>query len=75
VYIGETGRTLEIRVCEHKKSVAKHDPNISKLTEHVENTGHKFAWDQAKVIGREKKWKARKIHEAAEIMRHGDDAN
>jgi hypothetical protein len=47
-YIGEKGCTLEIRVCEHNKSVVKHDPNVSKLTEHVENTGYKFAWDQQK---------------------------
>jgi hypothetical protein len=28
-------------------------------------------WEQAKVIGQEKNWRARKVHEAGEIMRGG----
>jgi predicted GIY-YIG superfamily endonuclease len=41
-YIGETGRTLETRLKEHKRNVSNGDPNISKLTEHVSNTDHRI---------------------------------
>jgi hypothetical protein len=34
-YIGETGRTLDMRLQEHKRSVQKRDPDISKLAEHA----------------------------------------
>jgi hypothetical protein len=70
-YIGETGRTLEVRLSEHKRSLKKGDPELSKLCEHHFYTGHRFLWEQAKVIGQEKNWRARKVHEAGEIMRGG----
>lgn len=70
-YIGETGRTLEIRLKEHQTSIKKRDPDISKLCEHFYKTGHRLLWDEAKVIGHETHWRARKIHETAEIMKGG----
>jgi hypothetical protein len=72
-YIGETGRTLETRLNEHKRTVSKGDPNTSKLMEHISNTGHRILWDEAEVIGQEHHWKGRKVQEAAEIYRRGDD--
>jgi hypothetical protein len=68
-YIGETGRTLQVRLDEHRRSVKKRDPDVSKLCEHYYNTGHRFLWDEAKVIGHEETYKARKVHEAMEIFR------
>jgi hypothetical protein len=47
VYIGETGRTLDIRFNEHKKSIIKRDPNISKLAEHVFDTNHRILWNES----------------------------
>jgi hypothetical protein len=66
-YIGETGRTLETRVKEHKNSLKKGDTTISKLVKHALNEDHLFEWDKATVLARETKWKARKFHEAALI--------
>ena len=71
-YIGETGRPLEVRLKEHQYSLKKRDPDVSKLCEHHFTTGHRFLWDQAEIIGQEQNWKARKVHEAAEIMKGGD---
>ena len=68
-YIGETGRTVEIRLKEHQASIKKCDPDISKLTEHSLKTGHRFKWEDAKVIGKESDWRKRKVHEAAEILK------
>ena len=71
-YIGETGRSLEVRLKEHQYSLKKRDPDVSKLCEHHFTTGHRFLWDQAEVIGHEQNWKARKVHEAAEILQGGE---
>jgi hypothetical protein len=71
-YIGETGRTFDVRLNEHKRSLKKGDPDISKLCEHHFNTGHRFLWDKAKVIGKEQHFRARKVHEAGEILRGQD---
>ena len=71
-YIGETGRSLEVRLKEHQYSLKKRDPDVSKLCEHHFTTGHRFLWDQAEVIGHEQNWRARKVHEAAEILQGGE---
>jgi hypothetical protein len=72
VYIGETGRTLDIRLNEHKKSIIKRDPNISKLAEHVIDTNQRILWNESQVIGHENLWKERKFQEAVEIYRGGN---
>jgi hypothetical protein len=41
-YIGETGRTLEIRLKEHKNSLKKGDITTTKLAEHALNEDHFF---------------------------------
>ena len=45
---------------------------MSKLCEHHFTTGHRFLWDQAEIIGHEQHWKARKVDEAAEILKGGE---
>ena len=72
-YIGETGRNLEIRVKEHKASLRKGDPEISKLAEHSITTGHRFKFEETKVIGKEPNWRHRKVHEAGEILKGGEN--
>jgi hypothetical protein len=49
VYIGETGRTLDIRLSEHKKSIIKMDPKISKHAEHVIDTNHRILWNKSQI--------------------------
>jgi predicted GIY-YIG superfamily endonuclease len=74
-YIGETGRTLETRLKEHKQSltVRRCDVTTSKLVEHAFAEDHIFEWDNAKVMTSEKEWKARKFHEATHIYMGGDE--
>jgi hypothetical protein len=60
-------------VKEHKASLKKWDPDISKLTEHSINMGHRFTFDETKVIGMEANWRQRKIHEAGEILKGGEN--
>jgi predicted GIY-YIG superfamily endonuclease len=71
-YIGETGRPLLTRVKEHKAALKKGETISSKLVEHAWEMDHNFMWDEAKAIGRESNWKARKFHEALEIYLGGD---
>jgi hypothetical protein len=71
-YTGETGRAFDVRLKEHKNSIKKKDPDVSKLCEHHYYIGHHILWDQAEIIGHGQRWKARKFHEAAEIMKSGE---
>jgi hypothetical protein len=67
--IGETERTVDVRINEHQNSIKKKDPDISKLTEHHFNTGHRILCDETEIIGREPNWRAQKIHEATAILK------
>ena len=49
-YIGQTGRTLEQRLKEHKKSVGDENITTSALAEHVQKTGHPIEWTQTEVV-------------------------
>jgi hypothetical protein len=71
-YIGETGRKLETRINEHKASLRRGDPEISKLTEHSVTLEHRFKFEETKVIGKEPNWRRRKVHEAGEILKGGE---
>jgi HKD family nuclease len=71
-YIGETGRTLDIKLNEHKNSLIKGKITTSKLVEHTLNEVHIFERDKTSVLARESKWKARKFHKAALIYLGGD---
>jgi hypothetical protein len=60
-------------VKEHKASLRKGDPDIYKLTEHSINTGHRFEFEEIKVIGKEANWRQRKTHETGEILKGGEN--
>ena len=72
-YIGETGKLLKTRVKEHRAALKKGETATSKLVKHAWNKEHEFNWNQAKPIGRETRWKARKCHEALEIYMGGEN--
>ena len=46
VYIGETKRTLKIRISEHKQAVRRRDENG--ITLHVHTTNHNISWKGAR---------------------------
>ena len=48
-YIGETGRNLNIRLTEHKRSTEKQD-KTNHIAEHHRQTKHNIDWDSAKCI-------------------------
>ena len=65
-YIGESGRQLNTRIGEHKKSV-RLDGISSAVGEHQMDTGHDIKWEEVSVLAVESKDFARKVKEAIEI--------
>ena len=55
MYTGETGRTLKVRMAEHKGAVRMGDVNNG-LAVHSLKTGHPIEWSQARVVEREENW-------------------
>ena len=49
VYVGETGRSLEMRLKEHKYAVKNNDTNNG-IAVHAWDNGHHVDWDAAKVV-------------------------
>ena len=68
VYIGETGRTLKVRLAEHKRAVRMGDVNNG-IAFHSLKTGHSIAWDKARITDRETHWKRRRVKEAIRIQK------
>ena len=73
-YIGETGRQLNTRIGEHKKSV-RLEGISSAVGEHQMDTGHDIAWDDISVLGVDSKDYPRKVREAIEIKRQQPPLN
>ena len=76
IYIGQTGRSYEVRWAEHEKATQKEQWHHSGLTQHLENCPHSFNKDNFTPVnnmqGKHKKQLAYnlKIREALEIRRH-----
>ena len=68
VYIGETGRTLEKRIGEHKNDVRlARDSNACFV--HMRNEGHNINWKEAKVVHKSSNGYERKMLEALMIQK------
>ena len=68
VYIGETGRTLKVRLAEHKRAFRMGDVKNG-IAVHSLKTGHSIAWDKAKITDRETHWQRRRVREAIRIQK------
>ena len=66
-YIGETGRTLEIRMKEHKRACVRADFEKSAVAEHAWLSGHYIDWDNVEVLDQENELCRRKVKEGIEI--------
>jgi len=74
-YIGETGRSLKIRLKEHAADIKNERSRTSALAEHSSKTKHHVCLEDAKVIAREDNYHKRKIREAIEIMKFPQNLN
>ena len=50
MYVGQTGRTLQVRKKEHVWALTNSDSMTSVLAEHTMDTMHKIAWEDAEVL-------------------------
>ena len=62
-YVGETARSFDIRLKEHRKTTGSR----TAVGDHIQETGHKLADDETKVLAREDQYWPRKIRESIEI--------
>ena len=65
VYVGETVRTLKVRMTEHRRAVKNMDPKNG-IAMHVQKTAHAIDWQEARM--REENWGRRRVLEALEIQ-------
>ena len=62
-YTGETGRTLQERVVEHRRAVRSWNTN-SEIANHVHDRGHGMKWDDARKVDSEHNYNRRIVKEA-----------
>ena len=74
VYIGESGRTLKVRMAEHKRAVKSKDP-LNGITVHVQKTAHNINWQEARILARENNWGRRRVLEALETQQRRPKMN
>jgi len=74
-YIGQTKRTLNTRIMEHKKDINKTNGKHSVITEHRLECNHDFDWDNPTILDKEKQYYRRLISEMINIKIHSGTIN
>lgn len=74
VYVGETGRSLEMRLKEHRYAVKTMDTNNG-VAVHAWTNDHHVNWEAAKVITVEQHQTKRKVLESLHIKKQSDTSN
>ena len=62
-YVGETGRTTQEMIKEHRRMV-RNMSETSEIVKHMMETGHSMSWSEAKVLDREELYGRRIFKEA-----------
>lgn len=70
VYIGETGRSFNTRIKEHKTCHRRNEWEKSAIVKHAQQHQHNIQWEDSKLITTIKHWHTRRIREAIEIKQH-----
>jgi predicted GIY-YIG superfamily endonuclease len=73
-YVGETGRALEKRLKEHRKT-SGHPNSITGVGDYCKTTAHTFSNNEVKVIAKEDHWLKRKILESIHIRTRNPQLN
>lgn len=66
-YVGETGRTLQLRMKKHKRMLLNSDPWMSALAEHAMNYQHNITRDDGTVVDADPQMYQRQALEARHI--------
>ena len=74
-YVGETIRSMAVRIKEHTRHTRDSRIDLSAVAEHAAVNGHEIDWATAKVIDSAKTTQARKVKEALHIARKAPKMN
>ena len=74
-YIGEIGRSLNIRIKEHTADLRRERSSKSALAEHVHSSSHYICIEDVKLVRKEDHYLKRKIKEAIEIEKRKNNLN
>ena len=74
-YIAQTGRTIQLRLHEHKYALTSRNVNNCAIAENAPDTGHVIIWDEAKVIDSHPHWKQRCVQESWHIQQKAHTIN
>lgn len=66
-YIGQTGRNLSTRIREHRRNYKEDPTRHTALTKHMLEHDHRFNYDRAEIIGKNRYMKNRLMMETFEI--------
>ena len=75
VYIGETERSVQVRLKEHCANIFHGRSKTSAIAEYSQNTNHHICIEDAKVIAMEYHYNKRRIREAIDIEKHPQNIN
>jgi hypothetical protein len=74
-YIGETGRSFQIRIKEHATDIRNEHIRTSALAEHSLKTKHQVFLEETKILAKENHYYKRCLREALEIIKHPNNIN
>jgi hypothetical protein len=74
-YIGETGRSFQVRLKEHCTDIRHNQSKKSSLAEHSQEVGHHICIENTKFIAKMEHYGKRKIREAIEIELERNNLN
>jgi hypothetical protein len=66
-HIGETGRPLAVRLCEHRHNLKEGLLEKFKLAQHAYKEGHRVIWDETRILEIESNSRRRKYKESAKM--------
>ena len=69
-YVGETGRSLETRMVEHRQDAEGEVEKMSGLSEYLRQTMHKANFDDVEILNKESNFIKRKFKEAIAIKKN-----
>jgi hypothetical protein len=74
-YIGQTGRSVDIRLKEHHRHVKLQHPDKSAVAEHSIDQGHCIKFHNSSILASKTRYMDRIVREATEIELHSNNIN
>jgi hypothetical protein len=75
VYIGQTGRSVDIRLKEHQRHIKLEHPDKSVVAEHSIDQGHRIQFHNSSILATKTRYMDRTVREATEIEIHPYNIN